>query len=1017
MGSCDDEFLNLSVPWNLDTGDYLNLVHELGLHNASLAELDGLDYNEQEMILERFIKSPQLRASFALDLFCWTATALWKTNENLYNKNSTSDGSIFAKIFALWSEYWAQADESTAGFDRSPISSQRQHPARLLGVKVAEESYLISSRQKSFVTICRSLRQQLEQPNVLRNTLSLCFEMPSTNSVDDYINWIERTLNQRSPGWKSFVKLKLQFFDVFPVASIDEHFARAVEECCLQLDLCVIIDRIARQHQMDPRRQPQAVLQLGCELLLSVSSLNKNAIPAMRQQLFTTSHGDVRMPLFGALDVWKINIDTQITSTLNQIVVESDSGPQDASHISRTLNKISIVDPYRVVYRLVLNAVHNKGQSPVILQVLFSLERLAFLRRSANDKALLLLVVDDIIAHRSPGLDLSRQQQSNLEEFIRRAALEEPVLIDPQELIEKCALSLLNITLEVAHANMPYLNVLTNVLQHIYLLTEKCIGSHSSAFTQEFLLGAATWMDREMHWRLLLRLLRLGTAERAWDGDEEGSYSERRAAGVAEEGIMDLIELLVRLIGTRLQNITNKETDQYARYAAELFKDIENAEDINRSLALLTSPLVPICQSKLAINVSFSPLPAQISSFCGENLKHYSYDEISGSLMSSCPTMDQYTGALLLLFATGRLSDHVLQDIIQAMETSWTSPSEKEELETITFASVYRIMSISTKKEIRRLLTGCLPAVVKGLGEETLKNLTRFPSSLNVDNMDRISLETNEENRRDLLRSYWQKALEPGVTMHAALATNVITQLIYMERLIDLALSPLSQNHDLRVRHALVRVYAYDIGFDLMVDEVVTSVLLSSKAYDVDWAVVSTDRVLVAFLQLCRLSHILSSYSPACGSTKRMLSTTPTLQDLLNDDAILPHEITMNQYENLLSPISPEMEDDMSARIKKAHDELLLAAMAHAEIIISRLDVSNAISELRSAGGKKIPEATPQTNTSVTPSEDNRQMMHPAASDTSPVLKQADLVCLQAALNYLPTQEQSALRLRLTSVL
>ncbi|KAG0269020.1 hypothetical protein DFQ27_005126 [Actinomortierella ambigua] len=258
-GSCDDEFLNLNVPWILDSGEYLDLVQALDLRIESLASLCELGYLDQAAVLKRLIESPQLRVPFALNLFCFTVPALWMAGASQIDQNTSSNDLSLVTIFAMWIVYWTKADMSSEApiavrqavdsLASKAMSSRQRHIARRpiwesLGSESHETkgepheermqprhwiqkkqanaakvdgSQFTSSKQRSFIIICRRLRQQREQPDVARSALVTYVDLLSEDNMDEHIEWIQATIQRQAPGWKSFVKLKLQFYDLFPV--------------------------------------------------------------------------------------------------------------------------------------------------------------------------------------------------------------------------------------------------------------------------------------------------------------------------------------------------------------------------------------------------------------------------------------------------------------------------------------------------------------------------------------------------------------------------------------------------------------------------------------------------------------------------------------------------------------------------------------------------------------------------------------------------------------------------------
>ncbi|KAF9167462.1 hypothetical protein DFQ26_004598 [Actinomortierella ambigua] len=207
--SCDDEFLNLNVPWILDSGEYLDLIQALDLRIESLASLCELGYLDQAAVLKRLIESPQLRVPFALNLFCFTVPALWMAGASQIGQNTSSNDLSLVTIFAMWIIKDEPYEERMQ--PRHWIQRKQANVAKVDG------SQSMSSKQRSFVVICRRLRQQREQPDVARSALVTYVDVLYEDSMDEHIEWIQATIQRQAPGWKSFVKLKLQFYDLFPV--------------------------------------------------------------------------------------------------------------------------------------------------------------------------------------------------------------------------------------------------------------------------------------------------------------------------------------------------------------------------------------------------------------------------------------------------------------------------------------------------------------------------------------------------------------------------------------------------------------------------------------------------------------------------------------------------------------------------------------------------------------------------------------------------------------------------------
>lgn len=181
------------------------------------------------------------------------------------------------------------------------------------------------------MAICDNLRRKQDLPGYPTTPMTrlAAYKLQShcqqqSQGLQEHVDWIESSIHNRSPGWLSCVKLKLQFFAVFgesyvayvlvvpyllsEVSSVGSHrlwltlfvfivFYRYINEELADIicehdfhwDLCSALLRYLRRYRADPTRMPADTFQLGCELLLSVFTKRVGLRLSLRDHLFHQS--------------------------------------------------------------------------------------------------------------------------------------------------------------------------------------------------------------------------------------------------------------------------------------------------------------------------------------------------------------------------------------------------------------------------------------------------------------------------------------------------------------------------------------------------------------------------------------------------------------------------------------------------------------------------------------------------------------------------------------------------------
>ncbi|KAF9964318.1 hypothetical protein BGZ70_006624 [Mortierella alpina] len=677
---------------------------------------------------------------------------------------------------------------------------------------------------------------------------------------------------------------------------------------------------------------PLETLQLGCELLLSVFTKSENLRVLMRDHLFVLSRsvsGNAQDPLFGSWDLWRLNIDTLLISTLNQIVATED--PLLSSVPPRTVEsliKISLIAPYQVVSKTIQSAIMNRGQCTILLHTLASLGQLVWLRSDPTRPTLLATVLRSFICEKDYQDQQPRQQkrqqqqqqqrQDNLVDFVLQAMDQRSqngmVLLDQTEFLQECVVPLLDGMISRDVARGCFFHAVATIAIRLYSLS-----SATSAVGGSKPLHA-------VHFQILRLALHLRSRLKVWASDQTsggGPGQKRYGRNVGEIGgeHMEDVARICELSVMRLASIVNctSDIDQIGRATLEdsvrSLLEASNANDWESKLVL--TPVIIACRERLGAAIQLPQLPYEIGTLCGNHLKIFSYNKPD----FSCPDDSNVAKALLLSLSAGRMCDEAMQDITQAL--SQTSLCRSHHLETMLAPVFYRILSISSRSECHRLLTQGVPSLV-----------ALCPGSSAVD----LFWEENATAMSCPLGPYWKCFTQgreqavvnfsQGVSSESGMNLEdiLLSVLSMSETLLRFALEPVPPKH----KDSVQQVYDLGVGSDIMVDQMASLIQSSIKALHVDWSQARLDLVLYSFLMISKMSFSVSSSS---GSKGNLIQRTLMARD----------------------PRSEESRSKQMAVAKsKARDELVLMAMNVSEEIIKRADAyHHTQGEITSAIGSK----------------------------------------------------------------
>lgn len=317
--------------------------------------------------------------------------------------------------------------------------------------------------------------------------------------------------------------------------------------------------------------------------------------------------------------------------------------------------------------KIVHSAAVNKGQGPLFLQLLLNLGQLVWLKPSAEEPTLFLLVISDIINNRDHNWVISAKgpswAASQLDNFARTVeggmstrSRSGALLLDPLEFLKYCAMPLLR-EMESAKGDGgggSCFEVVTKVILAIY--------QSNSAI----MAGYKDWFSHDAHFELLTTLLRLQTSKSPWSMDRLYGYrrsttSIPRRGGQHLDSVANMCEAVVSRLATAIEASDRKMVnDQQVRVA--MFLDLlqkDGAIDVESKLGV--TPLMLACRSHMATKLEIPQLPVEISVLCQRPL--WRFRSAESELTDSLDT--PVALGLVAVFDIARMCEELMQDIAQ----------------------------------------------------------------------------------------------------------------------------------------------------------------------------------------------------------------------------------------------------------------------------------------------------------------------------------------------------------------
>lgn len=304
--------------------------------------------------------------------------------------------------------------------------------------------------------------------------------------------------------------------------------------------------------------------------------------------------------------------------------------------------------------KIVESASINRGQCPLLLRTLLELGQLAWLRTPFTQRALLAIVIHDVVCEVRQRSTWSPHQLENFAEFILGATgqptLTRECLLDKTEFLVECVVPLLERIAQ--HDGSVFLKPIVAVLVQLYEAS-----SPGQPQTHQ-------WLHHEVHATVLLRLLDLADLQRPrFTKGNMGS----RGGGQQFDDISRLCELIVSALTEQVQSISSAYPSHLVRPLWAALHHLQDSDDVlDEASRLVTLPLLRACSQHMS-EADWKPeLDSRVFHVCGGKLANYQVSAMEDMDMDeSRATEPALAQAILLLLHYASLCDDIANDLIQ----------------------------------------------------------------------------------------------------------------------------------------------------------------------------------------------------------------------------------------------------------------------------------------------------------------------------------------------------------------
>ncbi|KAG0791569.1 hypothetical protein G6F57_005066 [Rhizopus arrhizus] len=254
----------------------------------------------------------------------------------------------------------------------------------------------MSRHEQAFVVICTGLKQKSfpvpARSRELSNQSSFSPEdlhafkqleavIRNDETTDRYLKskkmWCIDALMNRSCFWVSVLKIIIQFIDLWMNDIVESKsetlFASLISRENLLGLLLKRFSQIVETYKqtyvgLDTIKKISKLFEQSIEYVTTLEHIDQIRYVLIKQT------ANVRLPGLGLEEIWNLPFDTEMTLLLNQLTVtEGTTEDLTAQNIPKRLLTLSIIWPYKTVYRLIQTCIYNRDQYKAVVPIMKSL--------------------------------------------------------------------------------------------------------------------------------------------------------------------------------------------------------------------------------------------------------------------------------------------------------------------------------------------------------------------------------------------------------------------------------------------------------------------------------------------------------------------------------------------------------------------------------------------------------------------------------------------------------------------
>ncbi|RIA96021.1 hypothetical protein C1645_435804 [Glomus cerebriforme] len=359
-------------------------------------------------------------------------------------------------------------------------------------------------------------------------------------------------------------------------------------------------------------------------------------------------------PIFDDWSIWPFEYNQRLTTLCNQIVFTAETNSQiDGDDKSQLIVKnkeeyirssdidalieLSMVAPYFMLDRLLLDCIHNKGEGILILDILREIGSVCWFRQTSKSPALLIKVIQCKMSSLDKGtFCFNLQEQKNLIDFLILAMMgntaKKPIeltLLDIGEWSNNNIL--LDIREYVKYCVMPYLKNSNLIGRKITLSLSLDILKALLFHPMSTLPPADTnWFIRSNPFSLLKSMVSL--------------FNQRKAMSSLVINKIDSIYVVLKKLIKILAGYISSLPDNYNQYDihnsnTNLIRQFYNeSQEFDWTTQLFLRSLFERCEVRLGLRIGKPIIPAMLFSFCDLSKEEFMVIEVDDENMSEKTT-------------------------------------------------------------------------------------------------------------------------------------------------------------------------------------------------------------------------------------------------------------------------------------------------------------------------------------------------------------------------------------------